>query len=308
MVNLALRLAALAAAALGAVAPSPGAAPARQDRALTLTFGVYTSEKPTAMYKMFSPVVKVLTAELERRLARPVSVQLTIHKSYDETIDALVEGKVDFVRVGPASYILMKERNPGVQLLAMEEEGGERIVKGVIIVAKKSPARTLADLKGKSFAFGDENSTIGRYLAQAELLKAGVKASDLGRYEYLGRHDKVAKAVELGDFDAGAIHVNTFKSSNTNDALRVIATFDNLPKPWVGRAGLGADVSDALRASMLEIKDPEILKELKGSGFGAATDAEFEFVRKGMQQAKDFQDAPPKLAPSVDKAAGKSRG
>jgi hypothetical protein len=36
----------------------------------------------------------------------------------------------------------------------------------VIAVQKDSPLKTLAELKGKKFAFGDQNSTIGRYLAQ----------------------------------------------------------------------------------------------------------------------------------------------
>ena len=85
----------------------------------------------------------------------------------------------------------------------MEDKKGERRFSGVIVVGADSSIKRLADLAGKRFAFGDENSTIGRYLAQAELVKAGIRARDLAHYEYLGRHDLVAKAVSLGDFRAG---------------------------------------------------------------------------------------------------------
>jgi len=100
------------------------------------------------------------------------------------------------------------------------------------------------------------------------------------------------------------VHVNTFESSNKTGALRVLATFDNLSKPWVLREGTRAEVADALRSSLLGIRDPEVLKELKSTGFATATDEEFEFVRKGMKQAKDFDDAPPKAPAKPEKAAG----
>ena len=199
--------------------------------AFSLTFGVYQSDKATVMYKMFFPVIKYIQANLKRRLGRPVDIQLRIFRSYDEGIESLVAGKVDFVRFGPASYITAKGRNNRIKLLAMEHKSGKKRFKGLIIAGVDSPIRSLTELKGHSFAFGDRNSTIGRYLAQAELVKAGIHANDLRKFDYLGRHDKVARAVELGDYDAGAVKIKTYKKANKNRTLRIVVSFDNVTKP-----------------------------------------------------------------------------
>src|SRR5204862_553657 len=107
----------------------------------------------------------------------------------------------------------------------------------------------------------DPNSTIGRYLAQAELAKAGLHGSDLSKFEFLGRHDKVASAVELGDFDAGSLRLSTLMELNKKGALRVLTTFENVGQPWIARSGMDRAVFEALQQSLFSIKDPSILKD-----------------------------------------------
>jgi phosphonate transport system substrate-binding protein len=260
--------------------PAPGT--------LTLSFGVYQSEKATVMYRKLTPIMDFLSDDLDNRLKRPVDVKLTIFNTYEDCIAALVKGDVDFVRLGPASYVTAKGKQPNIDLLAMEAENGEKRFKGVIIVKKDSPIHSLAELKGKKFAFGDQNSTIGRYLAQAELVKAGLHWGDLAQCKYLGRHDTVASAVQLGDFDAGSLHIKAFDAANKAGDLRVLLAFDNVTQPWVVRAGMERPVIEALQKSLLSIKDPDLLKELRISGFLPTSDAEYQFVRDGMKQAEEF--------------------
>lgn len=255
-----------------------------------LSFGVYQTDKASVMYQQFTPIIEQLEAQLRSRTNRPARIHLVIFKSYSEANDALVAGEVDFVRFGPASYVIAKQREPGVTLLAMEHKNGERRFSGVIVVPSDSSIENLADLKGKRFAFGDENSTIGRYLAQAELAKAGIRARDLSHYEYLGRHDLVAKAVSLGDFDAGSIKENTYKKLADEGKLRVLWKFDNVTKPWIARAGIDADLFDHLRQSLLSIDDEDALKSLKFSGFLPASDDDYLFVRDGMDESGRFTD------------------
>jgi len=254
-----------------------------------LEFGVSQSDKATVMYRKLSPVLDWLQGDLEPRLGRSVDIHLTIFKTYDEGIDSLVQGKVDFVRFGAASYISGKKRNEGIELIAMELENGAKRFQGVIAVKQESPLQSLAELKGKRFAFGDQNSTIGRYLAQAELVKVGIHAGDLANFAYLGRHDMVARAVELGDYDAGSMAAGTFEDSRAAGKLRALATFENVTKPWLARAGLDPAVAAALRASLLSLKDAAVLKELKISGFAEASEADYALVREGMKYADGFE-------------------
>jgi len=256
---------------------------------LVLEFGVYQSDKATVMYKKLTPVLEWLQADLEPRVGRPVDVHLTIFKSYEDGMEALVQRKVDFTRFGPASYVLAKKRSPGINLVAMELEGGDKRFQGIIAVPQASTIQSLQELKGKKFAFGDQNSTIGRYLVQAELVKAGIHARDLASFKYLGRHDTVARAVELGDYDAGSIAVNTFEEARGAGKLRALATFDNVTKPWLAREGLDVATIAALHDSLLSLKDPAVLKELKITGFAEASDDEYALVREGMKRADEFE-------------------
>jgi len=261
---------------------------AQEPRPLTLTFGVYQSEKATVMYRKFTPVLDYMNDDLDHRLSRSVDVKLTIFKTYEEAIDALAKGEIDFCRFGPASYIIAKNKQPGIEPLGLELDNGERRFKGAIIVQRDSAIHSLADLKGKCFAFGDANSTIGRYLAQAELLKAGLHAHDFAKFQYLGRHDRVASAVELGDFDAGSLRLSALDDLNKKGKLRVLATFENVGQPWVVRAGMEPAVVAALKESLYAIHDPAMLKDLKITAIVPTSDAEYGLVREGMKNAEEF--------------------
>ncbi|MBL8859779.1 MAG: PhnD/SsuA/transferrin family substrate-binding protein [Planctomycetes bacterium] len=258
---------------------------------LSLRFGVYQTDKATVMYKRFTPFLETLQEDVEKRLSRPCDIELTIFKSYDEGIDALTKGSVDFVHFGPASYVTAKERNAEIRLVAIEHENGEKFSEGVIVVAKASPIQTIEELRGKKFAFGDKNSTIGRYLVQAELVAHGIHAQDLAEYKYLDRHDLVASAVEYGDFDAGSVKYSTYKKANEKNTLRALATFKNVTKPIVARAGLDSVVFTAIQDSLFAYKDEAFFKDVKISGFTVADDADFKLVRDGMKKANRFEQS-----------------
>ena len=255
----------------------------------TITFGVYTSDKPTAMYQKFKSIIDYLQDRITQNGSN-ATVKLKIFPSYTAAVDALVEGNVDFMRFGPASYIMAKDRDENIRLLAMEHKKNKKRFYGVFIVAKNSPINTIKELKGKSFAFGNKNSTIGRYLSQAELVKAGVRSADLTKYDYLGRHDKVALAVAVGNYDAGVVKENTFKKYAESKNLKKIAKFPNVTKPWAVRSGFDDNLFAILQQGLLELKDKKTLKALKQDGFLVAEDSDYDFVRKGMRLSEEFGD------------------
>ena len=254
-----------------------------------ITFGIYTSDKPTAMYQKFKPIIDYLQDRITQNESN-ATVKLKIFPSYAAAVDALVEGNVDFVRFGPASYIMARDRDENIRLLAMEHKKNKKRFYGVFIVAKNSPINSIKDLKGKSFAFGNKNSTIGRYLSQAELVKAGIRSADLTQYTYLGRHDKVALAVAVGNYDAGVVKENTFKKYAESKGLKKIAQFPNVTKPWAVRAGFDDNLFAVLQQALLELKDKKALKALKQDGFLVAEDSDYDFVRQGLRLSEEFGD------------------
>jgi len=256
---------------------------------ITLKFGVYTSDKPTTMVTTFRPILNELENKLSVRLAEPVIIRMQVAKDYDQGIDDLVNGRVDFARMGPASYILSKKLNADLELLVMENQKGKKTFYGVICIHQDSSIESVSQLKNLSFAFGNKNSTIGRYLSQLLLAENGVYANDLSSFEYLERHDRVGTAVGAGFFDAGALKESTYKKLIAKGVkIKELVRFPNVTKPWIAKQSLDKKVVLALQESLLEIDSPEILKKLKKDGFLPANDSDYDLIRESLEKNELF--------------------
>lgn len=254
-----------------------------------LTFGTYAADKPSATVRQYQPFLAFLSERMSAELGRPVSIKLKIAKEYGEGIRQLAEGEVDFARFGPASYVHVMNENPEVQIVAIESKNGGKRFKGVIVVHRDSNAQSVEDLAGLSFAFGDELSTIGRYLAQEYLLEAGISSDDLFEFEYLGRHDLVGEAVGAGRFTAGALKESTYKKLVAKGVpIRVLASFDNVTKPWLAASSMPADVLEAMRRVMLSSENEEIVRRISKNGFLLGSDEDYDIIRRAMERSLAF--------------------
>lgn len=258
---------------------------------IQLTFGVYTSDKATTIVKQFRPVLNVLESKMTTKLGEPVQIRMQISKNYQQGLTNLVEGHVDFSRFGPSSYVMAKEINPKIKILAIESKNGGKTFNGVICVHKDSKIEFAKELTGKSFAFGDKNSTIGRYLSQSYLADHAITARVLNSYEYLGRHDKVGAAVASEQYDAGALKESTYKKLVSKGApLRVIASFKNVTKPWIASSSLDPKIVANLKESLIELTDPVALEALKKDGFLPGSDNDYEKIRVAMADDRFFSN------------------
>jgi phosphonate transport system substrate-binding protein len=98
----------------------------------------------------------------------------------------------------------------------------------------------------------------------------------------------VAKAVMIGDYDAGAVKENTLCRVNSHGGLRVIHSFENVTKPWIARSDVDDGVVRQLRQALLKLNNPEALAALKIDGFLPASDEDYELVVSGMEIANAF--------------------
>ena len=72
---------------------------------ITLDFGLYASDKPTEVIRQFRPVISFLERDIGARLGEKTSIRIQVSRGYEEGIENLVAGRVDFARFGPASYV-----------------------------------------------------------------------------------------------------------------------------------------------------------------------------------------------------------
>jgi phosphonate transport system substrate-binding protein len=242
----------------------PFPAAAQEQKELTLWIHPYLPA--TELVVRFSPLVNYLAAELKR------PVRIRVLKSYQKHVDFVGHDQADIAFIGPASYVLLRNKFGAKPLLARLEEGGTSFFHGVIAVRRDSPFTSLADLKGKSFAFSDPNSTMGHIVPLAMLARAGVPLSQLERHDFLNSHNDVALAVLGGYFDAGGMKDEIF-AEYENRGLRALATSEPMPDHlFLARSNLPAPLLEQLRALFLAVnsspRKQEILSPIKSTVTG----------------------------------------
>ncbi|WP_299878159.1 PhnD/SsuA/transferrin family substrate-binding protein [uncultured Cocleimonas sp.] len=254
---------------------------------LKLDFGVYGSERRNWVDDQNEPILRHLEKSLKAQLNKNVEINIVFFPAYKDALDALVDKKIDFARLGGASYVAVKRRSPNVSILASESSKGRPYYEGVIGVLKDSPIKKVEDLKGRSFAFGNKSSTIGRYLSQKFLVDNGITAGDLAGYNYLGRHDNVAIAVIRDVYDAGAFKIDILKNKNFSKRIRTIASFRAPTQSWVARDGLDPLYTSSLKKGLLNTpKEAFIIKNR--DGFIEGDDSNFESLRNSIEHNSLF--------------------
>jgi phosphonate transport system substrate-binding protein len=245
-----------------------------------LILGVHPYLLPAEVVARFTPLADYLEKQLGRR------VQVRVGRDYDQHIEAIGRNTIDIAYLGPASYVKMVARYGARPLLARIEINGKPTVTGYIAVRADSELRKLADLRGKRFAFGDANSTMGTIVARHALRRAGVGLESLGGYQHLGSHRNVALAVLSGDYDAGAVRKEVYDDLQAR-GLRVLVKLPEASEHlFVTRADLPVAQVTRLRQALLGLKNAAggdaILQAIdrEMTSMVPVTDADYDSVRE----------------------------
>lgn len=241
-----------------------------------LQFGSVAMDIPAVMHKRLTP----LTEYLAGRLGRDVSLKLS--PNMGAAIQSVASGNVDMAYLTPVAYLNAK-KSGDVQLVAKTVTNGKGSFQLMIVVKDESPIKTVEELKGKSFAFGDKKALLQR----ATVVGAGVKLEEFSEYKFIGHYDNISRSVLVGDFDAGILKDTTaFKWQNKG--LRILYSSPQLPPYNIAASkNVDAQTLEQLKAAFLDLnsENPEhlaIIKSLdkKYDGFAATSDAEYDVIRK----------------------------
>ncbi len=170
------------------------AAPGRAADA-PLRVSMIPTTDPSKMLRDAEPLV----ARLEKATGRKVT--LTIPQNYAAVVEALVQGQVEVAHLGGFTFVQASKRAGAIPLVQRDRD---REFHSKFITARDD-VRTLADLKGKRFAFGDVNSTSGHLMPAYFMRKEGVDPAVVDGAIYTGGHDATALAVAERRVDAGAL-------------------------------------------------------------------------------------------------------
>ncbi len=161
---------------------------------------------------------------------------IKVGQSYNAVVEAAVGKKIDIAFFGPITYHQARQRG-AVELLAVAVSKGKSVYYSGIFVAKESGIGSLTDLKGKSVAFGDVNSTSSFNFPLAMIIDAGLDpVKDLGKVNMTGSHANSLTALAAGKVDAACASVTSYEKAVKGgqiDPQKVVllATSEPIPYP-----------------------------------------------------------------------------
>ncbi|HLE40543.1 MAG TPA: phosphate/phosphite/phosphonate ABC transporter substrate-binding protein [Nitrospirota bacterium] len=242
-----------------------------------LVMGVHPYKPVSDLYKMFKPIADYVS----QKTGKPV--EFRIGKTYAETVDAVGKGEMDFAFIGPSLYVEARSKY-NVTPLAQIVNDGKPSFYGVIAVKKGSGISSIKELKGRTFTFGDRESTLTHIVPLYMLMDAGVQLADLKQYSFVGTHDNVALNVVRGSFDAAGLQPDV-AAKYKDQGLEVIARSADLPEHvFVAAKSLDAATMTKIQTALL-VMDSTLLKGIKGSvtGIQKFSDKDFDVLRKVMK-------------------------
>lgn len=190
-------------------------------------------------------------------VATGYTFQSVVATSYAGVIEAMGAGRADIGWLSTFSYVIAHQKY-GVEVRLVTVRFGLPYYRAEIITQAGSGIASVADLRGKRFAFVDPASTSGYLFPVAGLKKAGYDpASFFGQTVFAGSHNNVVLAVYQGRVDAGAVYEDargTVQKSlpDVMEKVKVIWKSDPIPNDTVSvRRDLPVDVTDRVTKALL---------------------------------------------------------
>ena len=246
-------------------------------------------EAPTELQRKFAPLGKYLEAQTGMKVVfTPVS-------DYATVVESLATKKIDLAWLGGFTFVQAKIRTNGTAIPIVQREEDAKFTSKFITA--QADIQSLADLKGKSFAFGAPSSTSGSLMPRYFLQQAGLTPEkDFKNVAYSGAHDATAAFVASGKVQAGVLNASVWeklveqKKVDTSK-VRVFATtppyFDY---NWTVRGDLDPALIAKLTQAFLQL-DPanpqhkEILALQRASKFIPTAKENYDGIEKAALSA-----------------------
>lgn len=246
----------------------------------TLSIGLVPAEDPRLMIADNAALIEALHTSLG------MEIKPFVATDYNGVIEALRAKKLDLALLGPFSYVLANAV-ADVDPIAIPETQKQGSVYHALIIARKDRnIRSLADLKGRTFAFVDPSSTSGHLFPKTAMLRAGLNPDADLRAIFAGSHDAAAIAVANGKVDAGAVADGLFDAAIARGMLKaeeiqIVWTSGPIPgAPVAMRRDLPEPLKQRIRAAFAAMRDQPWSKGTVIKRWVPATDADFAVVRE----------------------------
>ncbi len=219
-------------------------------------------------------------------------VKVFVATNYNAEIEAMRAGKLEIGEFGPLGYVLAHKIAKAEAVAAFAgTDGKPDHYWASLVTYKSSGIRTVADIRGHSFAFSDPASTSGHLFPAYGLRKAGIDPDKDIKAIYAGSHTSSFEALNNHKVDAGELNSEQLQSATQrghykDGDLIFLWKSDPIPTdPIAVRGDLPAgfkqrvtEVLQTLDLASLPEADRKIMG-LGGQRFVPQTDAAYNGIR-----------------------------
>ena len=233
---------------------------------------------------------QILKKYLSDRLG--ITVNFTSLSRYGNIIEHFTSEKMDGAFFGSFTYALAHSQLGALPIARPVNLDGTSTYHGYIFARRDVRIRTVADMKGKRFAFVDRATTAGYLFPLAYFKEHGVSDPHayLGESFFAGSHDAAILAVLNREADIGAAKNTIYDQMLANNPriekeLVILATSGVVPQNCLAvRKNLDPKLKEALEGVLLNMdKDAqgaEVLQKFGARGFIETRDSDYEYLYK----------------------------
>ncbi|MEG0247780.1 MAG: putative selenate ABC transporter substrate-binding protein [Pseudomonas sp.] len=220
----------------------------------TLRVSAIPDEAPTELQRKFKPLGKYLSKQLG------MEVKFVPVADYPAVVESLASDRLDLAWLGGFTFVQVHLKDPTATPLVQREQDAQFTSK---FITANPNVKSLADLKGKSFAFGSISSTSGSLMPRYFMLKEdNIKPEDyFSRVAYSGAHDATAAWVQAGKVDAGVLNASVWQKlvdagKVDTSKVRVFATTPTYyDYNWTVRGNMAPALKAKIKQAFLDL-DP----------------------------------------------------
>jgi phosphonate transport system substrate-binding protein len=197
---------ATAAVALGFATPGLAASDCPNDG--VVRFGVEPFDTAAKLVPIYEHIGKLLGDKLG------CEVKIFVTTNYNAEIEAMRAGKLEVGEFGPLGYVLAHQvaKAEGVAAFGTKE-GKPDTYWASLVTFPGSGIKTVADIRGHSFAFSDPASTSGHLFPAYGLRLAGIDPDKDIKPIYAGSHTSSFEALYNHKVDAGELNSEQLESA-----------------------------------------------------------------------------------------------
>ncbi len=261
-----------------------GALAARaEEPPLKIGLAAMISPKETLIY--YNGILGYVGQKLGRK------VEMVQYRTYDEMDAALEKRDLDIAFVCSGPYVRDREKF-GVELLVAPQSYGKPFYHAYIIAPLDSKAKSLADLRGKTFAFTDPKSNTGKIVPTYMVGKEfnATPEQFFGSVKFTFSHDKSIEAVAKKEVEGASVDslIYDYLAAKSPTYTKLTKILEKSPPygipPVVTTkatdAALKAKVKDAFLKMHQAPKGKAILSGIMVDKFIVPKDKDYDSVRE----------------------------